>query len=131
MSLPALAVIAARLPRPLDEAELEELRAAHQAWGAEAMPANCVLQVGKPELREADSKTPPVGLAVGLFGPAGHPTHAVIVNLDYKRPVRTKIAAPAPLATYNATERVWRPLGGNATELSLMPGGGKLVKWGD
>jgi hypothetical protein len=70
----------------------------------------------------------PRGFLLGFFGAADRPTHAVVVNLDYTADVSTTLAGPGELELFNATTAQWTSVKKAAIELTLPPGGGKLVR---
>jgi len=68
------------------------------------------------------------GALVGVFGSAGRPTHALVVNLDYQSEQVLGVKGPAPLESFDATSGRWSPAGGARAELRLPKGCGKLVR---
>jgi hypothetical protein len=74
------------------------------------------------------------GMLLGLFGqPAGPgkpatPTHAVVVNLDYKAEATATVIGPGSLERFDADAGTWSPAGAGRVELRLVPGGGKLLR---
>ncbi len=58
---------AAALPAPLDRAELEELTAAHQGWGADASALESIRRLGRPEARVVIAGQQPGILAGPLY----------------------------------------------------------------
>jgi hypothetical protein len=68
------------------------------------------------------------GLLLGTFGPPEGPTHAVVVNLDYKTETVTTLVGPGNLEAFDASVSAWQPAGGQRMELKLPPGGGRLVR---
>jgi len=91
--------------------------------GCEPLPTD-------PPFRLDPSKSPvgPRGLLLGLFGTKDKPTHVVVVNLDYTANVTTPLIGPGTLESFNATTAKWTPAKKAAIELTLPPGGGKLVR---
>lgn len=88
-------------------------------WGAEALPEEAPFYLeGVPEK----------GMVLGYFGSPGHPTHVVVVNLDYTREVATTLVGPGPLHVFHPDTGAWPPVGGQRAELRLPPGGGKLLR---
>jgi hypothetical protein len=77
-------------------------------------------------------REPVTGALLGCFGPAGKaggpPTHAVVVNLDYRADLAVGIRGPAPVETFDATTGMWSAADGRRAALRLPPGGGKLVR---
>ncbi len=68
------------------------------------------------------------GMLIGYFGAAEKPTHAVVVNLDYKAEVTTSVVGPGNLEVMDATSGKWSAGAGKRVDLHLPPGGGKLVR---
>ncbi len=68
------------------------------------------------------------GVLLGYFGRAKAPTHAVVVNLDYKTELPLTLVGPGNLETFDAATGDWSPCGSPRTALRLPPGGGKLVR---
>jgi len=72
------------------------------------------------------------GLLLGIFRPAndsvGKPTHAVVVNLDYKTEARAALIGPGTLEIFDATTGKWSAANGNVANLTFPPGGGKMVR---
>ena len=68
------------------------------------------------------------GVVLSIFGIGDAATHAVVVNLDYKLDRTVTLTGPAPLEIFDATTGQWSPASGPRAELSLPPGGGKLVR---
>jgi hypothetical protein len=72
------------------------------------------------------------GILVGVFGPAGtrrgqpKPTHALMVNLDYRTNV--VVGMPGRLEGFRPATARWERLGGRRATFSLEPGGGQLVR---
>ena len=100
--------------------------------GAEPLPASSPFQLdaGPPGL----DPLPVDGMLLGCFGkPAktgkpGRPTHALVVNLDYRNAVRTALTGPGPLEVFDPLRRAWKPTGGHRATLALPAGGGMLVR---
>jgi hypothetical protein len=67
---------------------------------------------------------------LGSFGKeANHPTHVVVVNLDYKSAVSITMKGPAPMDMYHAPTQTWQAVSGDSkVTLDLEPGGGALVR---
>ena len=76
------------------------------------------------------SKSPPGprGFLLGLFGNNDKPTHAVVVNLDYTTEVTAPLIGPATLEAFNAMTDQWTTAKKPAINLTLPPGGGKLIR---
>ncbi len=73
------------------------------------------------------SPASPRGFLLGLFGPTEKPTHVVVVNLDYTAEARPAFAGPGRLELFDAATAQWAATG-KAAELTLPPGGGKLMR---
>lgn len=69
---------------------------------------------------------------IGYFGEsAGHPTHVVVVNLDYKNAVTTTLIGPGVMDVFHAPTRTWHKASeGSRVKLDLPSGGGALVRLG-
>ena len=67
------------------------------------------------------------GFLLGFFGAAEKPTHVVVVNLDYTADVSTTLTGPDELELFDAKTAQWTSANKAVTELTLPPGGGKLV----
>jgi hypothetical protein len=76
------------------------------------------------------------GLLLGYFGPPASssdhhdtkPTHVVVVNLDYKAEARSTIVGPGDMEEFDAATGKWSRAGGARADLTLPPGGGKLLR---
>lgn len=71
------------------------------------------------------------GALIGLFGQPSkrsRPTHALVVNLDYKSETVLGIRGPGRLEIFDAVTREWRPSKSRRVELKLGPGEGTLVR---
>jgi hypothetical protein len=95
--------------------------------GCAPLPADAAFRPG-PAAPAAAGAGAARGLLLGYFGPPGRPTHAVVVNLDYKAEARHALDGPADLEVFDAAARTWRAAGGRRADLALPPGGGKLVR---
>jgi hypothetical protein len=98
--------------------------------GATELPTNSAFTLDPPVAQMAYSPPEPVqGMLLGVFGARGKPTHAVVVNLDYREAATTTVVGPGTLAIFNATTRKWLPApDGARARLHLAPGGGALVR---
>lgn len=69
-------------------------------------------------------------ILLGYFGEsASHPTHVVMVNLDYKKAVSTTLVGPAPMEVFQASTQSWSDGHGDMRlNLNLPPGGGAFVR---
>lgn len=67
---------------------------------------------------------------LGYFGKsAGHPTHVVVVNLDYKKAATTTLVGPGPMQVFHAPTQTWSAGSESSRlKLDLPPGGGVLVR---
>ncbi len=105
--------------------------------GAEALPDNAIFKVD-PSLPMAKFEPPaPVkGVLIGDFCPVNKsdlvlsPTHAVVVNLNYKAAASVGIRAAASLETFDPATGRWSSTHTNHVILDLPAGGGKLVRLG-
>ena len=97
-----------------------------------------------PPAPPRDCATPVQGFAIGYFGKERRPTHALVVNLDYRtysgrgqprreeflKPVRRAIVGPGSLEVFDAATLTWSAADSDRVELRLPPGGGVLVRAG-
>jgi len=90
--------------------------------GCEPLPAEAVLRV-----ESAKSPVSSRGYLLGFFGTAEKPTHAVVVNLDYRAAGTASFKGPRDMELFNAADPQWISLGPDA-ELTLPPGGGALLR---
>lgn len=114
-------------------------------FGVEVLPEDGIFQIEprlenrsqgltEPERAEVEGDNflnfrPPVtGFILGYFGTPGRPTHALVVNLDYGRQVRTVLTAPAALEQFDVLARKWHEVGGNRATLDIEPGSGVLLR---
>ena len=88
------------------------------------------------------SAKPVEGFIIGCFGEGTSPTHALIVNLDYRtysgrgherreeflKPVRRAIVGPGRLEVFDVATSEWSVTDADRVELRLPPGGGTLVR---
>jgi hypothetical protein len=67
---------------------------------------------------------------LGYFGwTADKPTHAVVVNLDYRKAITTTLAGPGPMEVFHAPTKSWQSESHRSSiKLNLPPGGGVLVR---
>ncbi len=101
--------------------------------GTQALPADAAI---RPDPMPAEIPYQPgarvEGVLTGLFGPSGKSaaaaTHALVVNLDYRKERLVTVLGTGPLEVLDATTRVWTAAGGNRIELRLPGGGGRLVR---
>ena len=109
--------------------ELQPLRSlavhhtAMRERGCEPLPADAPFR-----LDYAKSPSQSRGFLLGSFGLKDKPSHVVLVNLDYTAAMNTKLLGPSELEVFNATTGLWTPANQTTVEVSLPPGGGKLVR---
>ena len=99
-------------------------------FGAVGLPADARFTVDPPvPPAKFDPPAPVTGMLLGYFGTAGNTTHVLVVNLDYTQQVTTTVVGPGSMEVFDATERKWHKASdGSRARVSLMPGGGKLVR---
>jgi hypothetical protein len=68
---------------------------------------------------------PKSGMVLGYFG-RSNATHILVVNLDYKNKVKTKVVSSVQLEVFDPVRRVWKY--SPSKVFSLLPGGGVLVR---
>jgi hypothetical protein len=93
--------------------------------GCEPLPSDAAFHIDFTQ-SPASSR----GFLLGFFGTTERPTHAVVVNLDYTADVKTSLAGPGELDLFDAATAQWTSAKKTAVELTLPPGGGKLVRIG-
>ena len=91
--------------------------------GCEPLPASALFHI-----ESLQSPALPRGFLLGFFGAAEKPTHVVVVNLDYTAEVITSLVGPGELELFDATTAQWSSAKKAAIDLTLPPGGGKLVR---
>ena len=92
--------------------------------GAVGLPADAEFTVDPPVSAKRER-----GILLGYFGANDNPTHVLAVNLDYTRAITTTVIAPELLEVFNATSRTWSAAsGGSRAQVSLLRGGGKLMR---
>ncbi len=91
--------------------------------GCEPLPADAVFH-----LDSSLSSASPRGFLLGFFGADAKPTHVVVVNLDYTGQGSTSLVGPGELGLFDAADAQWTSAKRTAVELTLPPGGGKLVR---
>lgn len=98
--------------------------------GAKALPANAPFRLDPPlAAREPQSPQPVEGFVLGYFGPqGGAPTHVVVVNLDYTKPVQTTLCAPSRVQVFNPASGKWSASQPARLPLHLQAGGAELVR---
>ncbi|MDB6040280.1 MAG: hypothetical protein JWM99_4121, partial [Verrucomicrobiales bacterium] len=72
------------------------------------------------------------GLLLGFFGVTdknrSHVTHAVVVNLDYKKELTIQLRGASALEVFDAANSKWSGLAEKRMELKLDGGSGTLVR---
>ncbi len=91
--------------------------------GCEPLPADALFHVDLSR-----SLSSPRGFLLGVFGAVETPTHVVVVNLDYAAEVSTSLVGPGELELFDAATAQWTSAKKAVVELTLQPGGGKLVR---
>ena len=91
--------------------------------GCEPLPADALFH-----LDSLQSPAMPRGFLLGFFGAVERPTHLIVVNLDYTAEVSTSLVGPSELELFDATTDQWTSAKKAVIELTLPPGGGKLVR---
>jgi len=109
--------------------------------GASLLPEGAVFRFDPP-VPSKDYAVPVEGFVIGYFGQGTSPTHALVVNLDYRtysglgqprreeflKPVRRAIVGPGHLEIFDVATSKWSATDSNRVELRLPPGGGVLVR---
>ena len=109
--------------------------------GAAPLPDGATFRLDPP-VPPKDYATPVEGFAIGYFGRERQPTHALVVNLDYRtysgrgqprreeflKPIRRAIVGPGRLDIFDAAAQKWSGADSDRVELRLPPGGGILVR---
>lgn len=103
--------------------------------GTESLPEKAVFTLDPPLTMAKYAPPAPVkGVLIGDFSPASGsasaPTHAVVVNLDYKVGASVRIWAASALEIFDPASGQWPSAYTNRVVLELPPGGGKLVRLG-
>jgi hypothetical protein len=65
---------------------------------------------------------------LGYFGKEEKPSHAVVVNLDYKSEAAITVSGPSDLESFDAKTAAWSSAGSKQLQLTLPSGGGKLIR---
>ncbi len=55
-------------------------------------------------------------------------TYLMVVNLDYRKDRTLNVTAPCAVEMFNALKRTWSPMGGSTFDLSVIRGGGMLMR---
>ena len=90
--------------------------------GCEPMPADAPFRIDQTKPSQ------PRGFLLGLFGTKDKPSHVMVVNLDYTTAVSATLIGPGELETFDPATHQWTPVKKSEAELSLPPGGGRLVR---
>jgi hypothetical protein len=97
--------------------------------GAEALPSAAPFHFDPPIAPLAYAPRKRVrGFMLGYFGAGEKPSHAMVVNLDYKVQTTVGLAGPGNLEVFDPKSGKWSAVGGTRLELHLPPGGGTLVR---
>jgi hypothetical protein len=91
--------------------------------GCEPLQAEAPIRLGSLQ-----SPASPRGFLLGFFGATEKPTHVVVVNLDYTAGASTPLVGPGELELFDAVTGQWTSAKKTTIELTLQPGGGKLVQ---
>lgn len=103
--------------------------------GAEGISSNAWFSVQPPLPPVAPKAMQPVtGVLFGTFGPhagattTNSPTHAVVVNLDYKSAHMVPVRAFKKVQLFDSKTTKWSDATGPDLTLNLLPGGGVLLR---
>ena len=55
-------------------------------------------------------------------------TYLMVVNLDYRKDRTLNVTAPCAVERFDALKRTWSPMGGSTFDLSVIRGGGMLMR---
>jgi hypothetical protein len=100
--------------------------------GTRALPVNAPFRLALA--KEGDSPMPASGMLLGYFGKPDNsgkpcqPTHALVVNLNYRNAITKTVIGPGPLESFDAVQQTWKRASGPEITLALPPGGGTLVR---
>lgn len=98
---------------------------------AELLPADAAYRPEPPVLDQVFEPGQRVrGVAIGTFGrkAGGKPTHALVVNLDYREERTLTLRGPARLQRFDPATGKWTASRQRRLELHLPAGGGVLVR---
>ena len=101
--------------------------------GGKALPKDAAFALD-PSIPAMNYKSPErvQGVLLGVFGPTdkapADATHAIVVNLDYKKEMTLGLRAAGRLEIFDATTGRWSASDGPRVELKLAGGSGKLVR---
>jgi hypothetical protein len=100
--------------------------------GGETIPNKAPFLFDPPvSAMEYKPPQPLQGALIGLFGEPSRkfkPTHALVVNLNYKSEQVLGIRGPGRLEVFDAGTGEWKRARNRRVELKLSPGGGTLVR---
>jgi hypothetical protein len=92
-------------------------------------PAQHNARLPVPDFVHSRAIGPPAkGFVLGYFGTNASPTHALVVNLNYTKAVRTTVVGPGKLEVFDLETRKWTPMKSNRADVEFQPGGGALVR---
>lgn len=110
---------------------LQSLAAYHAGkvpLGAAALPDDSPIQV-KAAGANPGTAGEGEGWLLGLFGPAAdRPTHAVVVNLDYRAARTAEVQGAGVWEIFDPEARTWTEAERDAVRLDFPPGGGLLLR---
>jgi len=110
---------------------LQSLAAYHAGkvpLGATALPDDSPIQV-KAAGANPGTAEEGEGWLLGLFGPAAdRPTHAVVVNLDYRAARTAEVQGAGVWEIFDPEARTWTEAERDAVRLDFPPGGGFLLR---
>lgn len=127
--------------KPLDSVAV--YHAGTQPKGSESLPPDAPFRIEPPlPAKDYFPGRAVEGYVVGCFGTESVPTHALVVNLDYRtysakgQPRREEflnttarsIVGPGRLEVFDATASKWSAADSNAVSLHLPPSGALLVR---
>ncbi len=105
--------------------------------GTIPLPADAEFRLDPPVAPIEHNPLEPVqGFVLGFFGktgPDGQPgkaTHVVVVNLNYKQAATTTLVGPDRLWAFDPAAGTWSSVGDSRAPLTLLPGGGRLLRAG-
>jgi hypothetical protein len=101
--------------------------------GTEPLSKDAVFQLDPPMAEMKYEELKPVkGVLIGFFGRSKgekqHPSHVLVVNLDYTAEAMIGLKGPRQLELFDAATGEWSKSPGKRVELRLPPGTGKLVR---
>ena len=91
--------------------------------GCRPLPADSAFR-----LDAARSTRHPRGFLLSCFGQPSEPTHACVVNLDYKTNATASVIGPKNLEIFDVAKGTWLPAMSPLAEINLRPGEGRLVR---